>query len=320
MIQARRSSWGVLALAALLALALGSSTPAVHLADQGSTEDDLTVQASELSLTKVAQPVVRPGGTITYTLTITNTGALAATDVTLRDVLPAHTTYVSGGTWTGDAVEWSIPGLAGYGGVEEKTLVVAANADTGTTILNDNYSAWAYSGQTGDGTQTATTRIVDNYAWITPWETYTLTYDGPDATTVITLPTGAVAEPVTLAYEELDQALHPLALRTRTSFRSFRLSFFRLSRFAPDIRSTDSFSVVLTFSNTLSALATENEELQLYRWDEGQWSRDGIRCLNDPGSSQVACNVAPQELGEFVLTQSQHDVYLPMVFSGYEHW
>jgi hypothetical protein len=236
----------------------------------------------------------------------------------VRDVLPAHTTYVSGGTLVGNAVEWSIPSLAGYGGVAEKTLVVAANADTGTNILNDTYSAWAYSGQTGEGAQTVTTRIVDNYAWITPWETYTLTYDSPSASTVITLPTGSVAEPVTLAYEELDQALHPLALRTRTSFSSFRLSFFRTSSFA-DISSTDSFSVVLTFSNTLSALAAFDQELQLYRWDEGQWSRDGISCLNQPGNNRVACNVAPQKLGEFVLTQSQHDVYLPMVFSGYVH-
>jgi uncharacterized repeat protein (TIGR01451 family) len=310
----------MLVLAVLLAIALGSSTPTVHLADQRPAQDDLTVQASDLSLTKVAQPVVRPGGAITYTLTITNTGTQAATDVTVRDVLPAHTTYVSGGTLVGNAVEWSISSLAGYGGVAEETFVVAANADTGTTILNDTYSAWAYSGQTGDGTLTATTRIVDNYAWITPWETYTLTYDGPNATTVITLPAGTVAEPVTLAYEELDQALHPLALRTRTSFRSFRLSFFRLSRFAPDIRSTDSFSVVLTFSNTLSALAAADGELQLYRWDKGQWSRDGISCVSEPGINLVACNVAPQELGEFVLTESQHDVYLPMVFSGYKHW
>jgi hypothetical protein len=97
------------------------------------------------------------------------------------------------------------------------------------------------------------------------------------------------------------------------------LSFFRTSSFAPDISSTDSFSVVLTFSATLSALAAFDEELQLYRWDKGEWSRDGIRCLNEPEINRVACNVAPQQLGEFVLTESQHDIYLPTVLSSYGH-
>ena len=84
-----------------------------------------------------------------------------------------------------------------------------------------------------DGTLTATTRIVDDWAWLTPWEAYTLTYGSGDVTTAITFPIGSVAEPATVAYEELDGALHPLrtqALRSRTSFRSFRLSFLRPPR------------------------------------------------------------------------------------------
>ena len=311
---------GGIALAMLLALVLGVSAPATPLAegptgpDQGET--GVAPQAGELSLTKVGQPVVRPGGQVTYTLAITNTGAQAASNVILRDVLPPNTTYVRGGTLYGNEVEWSIPYLAGYGGVAERTLVLAAGAETGTEIDNDTYYAWASGGQTGDGILAATTRIVDDWVWLTPWDTYTLTHSGPDVTTAITLPTGSVAEPMTWAYEELDAALHPLALRTRTSFLSFRLTAFRFRQPAPDIQPTDSFSVVLTFRSL--ARAAEDEELQLYRWDSGQWRSEGISCLNQPASSRVACNVAPQELGEFVLTQAQHDVYLPMVVSDYD--
>jgi uncharacterized repeat protein (TIGR01451 family) len=314
--QVRLSFLGVLGLAALLALALGSGAPAIHRADQGlaQAEHELTAQTSDLELTKKAQPVVRPGGEITYTLTITNTGAQAATNLIVRDVLPDHTTYARGGTLSGDHVDWSIADLPGYGGVEEKTLVVTADGEAGATILNDDYSAWAYSGQSVDGALTATTRIVDDWAWLTPWETYTLTYGSADVTTAITFPIGSVAEPVTVAYEELDQTLHPLATRTRSARRSFRLTGFQSSRLAPDIRTTDSFSVVLTFSTTLSSLsATAAEEpLQLYRWENGHWTKHGISCLAEPGIDRVACNVAPQKLGEFVLTETRHDVYLPV--------
>jgi uncharacterized repeat protein (TIGR01451 family) len=271
-----------------------------------------------LSLTKVGQPVVRPGGQVTYTLAITNTGAQAASNVTLRDVLPPNTSYVRGGTLYGSEVEWSIPYLAGYGGSAERTLVLAADAgaETGTEIENDSYYAWTSGGQTGEGTLAATTRVVDDWVWLTPWDTYTMAYSGPEVTTAITVPTGSVAESMIWSYEELDGALHPLALRTRISFLSFRLTAFRFRQPAPDIRPTDSFSVVLTFRSL--ARAAEDEELQLYRWDSGQWRSEGISCLNLPTSNRVACNVAPQELGEFVLTQAQHDVYLPMVVSGHD--
>ncbi|MEF9991699.1 MAG: hypothetical protein RR765_06360 [Peptostreptococcaceae bacterium] len=50
-----------------------------------------------LTLTKTANPTsVRPGDTITFTLTITNTGTMPVQNITVTDITPNCTTYVPG--------------------------------------------------------------------------------------------------------------------------------------------------------------------------------------------------------------------------------
>ena len=302
----------MVALTALLVLVLGAST----LAWAGQVR---TLDTSDLSLGKQAPALALPGGEITYQLTITNSGAQPALDVVVQDVLPPNTAYVRGGTLVGNTVEWTIPSLAGYGGVQTKTLVLTADADAGTTILNDTYSAQAAGGQAVSGTLAATTRIVDSYVHLTPQEAHTLTYSGPSAWTVIALPAGSLSEPATLAYEELDQATHPLAVRpARVSRRAFRLDAYRFNRLAPDLKPTDSFSITLASRVASAVRGVDEETLQLYRWDKGQWSSQGITCVNEPLDGQVSCSVAPQELGEFALTEAEHKVYLPLVLGGHK--
>ena len=67
----------------------------------GSTDNNLYAISGwlqpQLTLTKTAQPTAtRPGNTVTFILTYANTGTLAATNVVLTDVLPAHLTYLVG--------------------------------------------------------------------------------------------------------------------------------------------------------------------------------------------------------------------------------
>lgn len=52
----------------------------------------------ELKVTKEVSPTgaVFPGGTLTYTIKITNIGTLSSTNTTLQDTVPAGTTYVAG--------------------------------------------------------------------------------------------------------------------------------------------------------------------------------------------------------------------------------
>src|SRR5688500_20063755 len=48
-----------------------------------------------LQVDNVSPGIVDPGDVLRYTITIYNTGSAAATDVTLRDQVPANTTYVA---------------------------------------------------------------------------------------------------------------------------------------------------------------------------------------------------------------------------------
>jgi uncharacterized repeat protein (TIGR01451 family) len=85
-----------------------------------------------LTLTKsVDKATANPGGTLVYTLTFANKGTGPATGVMIRDVVPAHTTFVSasgGGTNSGGTVSWTIGNLA-PGASGSVTLTVRINED-----------------------------------------------------------------------------------------------------------------------------------------------------------------------------------------------
>jgi uncharacterized repeat protein (TIGR01451 family) len=68
------------------------------VSDTGYVSMPVTLPAA-LTVVKSASPIhVNPGQVLTYTITITNTGAGTATNVTAIDPLPAYTTYVANST------------------------------------------------------------------------------------------------------------------------------------------------------------------------------------------------------------------------------
>jgi uncharacterized repeat protein (TIGR01451 family) len=83
---------------------------------------------ADLSVTKADSPdPVAPGGSLTYTLTVTNQGPDAATDVQLTDTLPAGVAFVS--------VTPGSPACSQSGGVVTCNLgTLAAGASTQATI------------------------------------------------------------------------------------------------------------------------------------------------------------------------------------------
>jgi len=106
-----------------------------------------TSDLPQLEITKrVSSDMVQGGDPLTYTLTVRNTGNVAATVVVVDDALPAGTTYVSCGGATcvlnSGVVTWTVGTLAS-GASLEMSLVVQVN-DTlpaESLIVNDTYSA-----------------------------------------------------------------------------------------------------------------------------------------------------------------------------------
>ncbi len=118
-----------------------------HLADD-------TTPAPRLSIHKTAPLKVQGGEPITYTLTVSNTGSAAASQVVITDRLPSGAFHVSGGTMVGSDVTWNEPVLEPQSSVEV-TMVVTSTQ----TLFNRTYTASADGGYLATGNETIITFI-----------------------------------------------------------------------------------------------------------------------------------------------------------------
>ena len=156
----------------------------------------VTTRIARLEPTKSVSPTAAvPNQTLTYTVTIPNTGTASATDVTLTDAIPAGTSYVAGSTTlNGVAVADKIgqtmpfaqgglvnsPGeLAGRVNAGETATVqfqVRVNASTMGTVTNT-----ALIDPDGPGPQPPISRSVD--VPVTPQADVAVMKTGPAKTT-----------------------------------------------------------------------------------------------------------------------------------------
>lgn len=149
--------------------------------DQGATE-------TQVILSNIASPTsVQAGGTITYTLTVTNNEA-SSVNVTLSDVVPANTTYQSssGTGWTITAPSSS------NGNTLSATASLAANSTatlTLTVVVNSNVPAGTSISNTATITPTGNTAAGGRSAGAT-------TSVSGSSTTNITSKVGLVRSPV----------------------------------------------------------------------------------------------------------------------------
>ncbi|PYT33984.1 MAG: hypothetical protein DMF52_14285, partial [Acidobacteria bacterium] len=110
----------------------------------GAAVSTTVSSAPLLAVSKTDSPdPIAAGGTLTYTLSYSNTGNANATGVVLTDTVPANTTFVSataGGTLASGVVTWSPGNLAaGASGSVQMVVRVASPLANGTSITNGTY-------------------------------------------------------------------------------------------------------------------------------------------------------------------------------------
>src|SRR5581483_5924902 len=182
-----------------------TNTAAVTGADQfdpstgnNSASVTETPQQADLALAKaVSDPTPNVGETVTFTVTLTNHGPDAATDVAVKDLLPAGLTFVAAtpgqGTYDPASGVWAI-GTVAPGGLLTLTLqarVVSAAARTNTAAVSaaDQFDPnpgnnQASATETPQQADLALAKTVDDprpNVGDTITYTVTLTNTGPDA-------------------------------------------------------------------------------------------------------------------------------------------
>jgi uncharacterized repeat protein (TIGR01451 family) len=99
-----------------------------------------------LTITKRGPVTATAGSLMTYTLIVTNSGDLAATNLVITDALPAGANYAGGGSLVGNVVSWTVTSLAN-GQSLTRTFSVTASQ----TITNHHYRVSATEGISATG-------------------------------------------------------------------------------------------------------------------------------------------------------------------------
>jgi uncharacterized repeat protein (TIGR01451 family) len=115
---------------------------------------------ADVSITKTGPTTVVVNGNITYTLTVTNAGPSPAVNVTLGDILPVRTTFVSAtpsvGSCSGTSTVSCSLGTMAVGGSATITLVVAAPSSSGTVANTAIVASTTPDPNLANNTSTAT--------------------------------------------------------------------------------------------------------------------------------------------------------------------
>ena len=262
-----------------------------------------TTEAPDLAIRKVAPSVVKAGERITYTLTVSNSGALPANNLTITDVVPAGATYVSGGVLQNGIVHWGVSQLDGYGASIQVEYVVTA----AQTITNSVISVSADGNYSAASNQPVVTLIADDTANVDGVTAGSLVGDGLN----IQVDAGSFANAAQLALTELAGPTYPLPEPVQP-LKSFRLRSFG------SLRGGQFYSVMANMNIAyvlapLRAAEGRATALELRYWTGSTWSNEGITCATE--ATLLTCVVEAPFDTEFVVleTAAVRQLFLPLV-------
>lgn len=140
--------------------ATGDPTPANNDGSAAGARVTTTITTQADMVATVTGPAtVLPGATFNYTVTATNYGLSAATNVILRDTLPSEVTFVSatgGGTLSAGVVTWpTIASLANGAAVSYTITVTAPATGTFTNVVSSTSATTDATPANNDGSAAA---------------------------------------------------------------------------------------------------------------------------------------------------------------------
>ena len=212
-----------------------------NLANNSQTATtDVTTQA-DLSLTKTAAagPVLA-GNDITYTITVANAGPSDAQTLTMNDVLPADTTFVSDSQTSGPTFTLTNPAVGGTGTITDTigtlafgalasftvVVLVAPNTPSGAVISNTASVAGAtFDPNLASNAQTATTDVTTQADLsLTKTAAAGPVLAGHDITYTITVANAGPSDAQTVAMSDVLPADTTFVSDTQTSGPAFTLT------------------------------------------------------------------------------------------------
>jgi uncharacterized repeat protein (TIGR01451 family) len=104
-------------------------------ANDSATTTALVTAIAEVNVVKTGPDSVTPGTDVTYVVTVTNDGPAPANSVTLTDILPANTTFVSETQTTGPTFACTTPPVGGTGTITCTIDPMPADTTASFTIV-----------------------------------------------------------------------------------------------------------------------------------------------------------------------------------------
>lgn len=272
--------------------------------------DDITLQICSslppepipiLSIGKTASAVVAAGQSLTYTLTVTNSGSVTATNLLITDTIPAGASYIAGGTQNGNLVQWNVPELAANGGVIQQSFVVT----TAETVVNDSYGVQAEGGYQVSGSQAITTLVgitappVAGTVELTPGVT-------------ITIAPGTFSDTVVFIYHPIDPM--PTAPLKHVNLFYEIEAIYVSSGLPAQPEPGQRYTISLTYQPQNIPPEIDEADLALYTWNGSQWLKEPTSTV-DPTTDTVTAS--PSHFSQWAVlapvADNKQRIFLPLV-------